>query len=167
MSISIRLLPLALAALTLPISQAVFQGCATVTQGPLQGVRFDSKPAGATIYVNGTKVGKTPHLVMFSRFQKPHVRFELDGFEPYDLQIQNRGQWGAVEGNILIGFAPIVVDLVTGSIYQLVVLKQPGLTTTPWNQNDRGYRSDSSIFVGVTLKPLPGAHKIGQMQPKR
>ncbi|HSI11177.1 MAG TPA: PEGA domain-containing protein [Chthoniobacter sp.] len=168
MSISIRLLPFALAALTLPVSQAFFGGCATVTQGPLQKVQFDSKPVGATLYVNGSKVGKTPRLVVFSRFQKPRVRFELEGFEPYDLKMDNYAIWGAVEGNVMLGVAPIVIDAVTGSLYELSVPDQPGLTTNAWYKGDLSqFGRYKTLFVGVTLKPLSGGRKIGQMQPKR
>jgi hypothetical protein len=167
-SIPFRLLPFILAALTLPVSQAVFQGCATVTQGPLQKVQFDSRPAGAMLYVNGSKVGKTPRLVVFSRFQKPRVRFELEGFEPYDLQMDNYAIWGAVEGNIMLGVAPIVIDAVTGSLYEMSTPDQPGLTTQPWYKGDLSqYGRYKTMFVGVTLKPLAGARKIGQMQRKQ
>jgi len=168
MSISIAWLPFIFAALTLPVSQVVFQGCATVTQGPLQKVQFDSRPAGATLYVNGSKIGTTPHMVVFSRFQKPRVRFELAGFEPYELKMDNYAIWGAVEGNIMLGIAPIVIDAVTGSLYELSTPKQPGLTKEPWYQGDLSqYGRYKTMFVGVTLKPLPGARKIGQLQRKR
>jgi hypothetical protein len=167
MSISVRLLPFILAGLTLPLSQAMFQGCATVVQGPLQKVQFDSKPAGATLFVNGSKVGKTPHMVVFSRFQKPRVRFELEGFEPYDLQMDNYAIWGAVEGNIMLGVAPIVIDAVTGSLYELSTPNQPGLTREAWYKDTSEYGRYKTMFVGVTLKPLPGARKVGQMQRKR
>ncbi len=149
------------AALTLPLSQAFFQGCATITNGPLQRVKFDSKPAGATLYVNGIKMGVTPRLVMFSRFQSPHVRFEMEGFEPFDLKMKNYAQWEPVEGNILLGVAPIVVDVVTGSLYQVAAPDKPGLTTNP-----TGYGHYQTLFVGVTLTPQLGARRIGQMKRK-
>jgi hypothetical protein len=159
-----RLLPLLFVALTLPLSQAFFQGCATVIQGPLQKVKFDSRPAGATLYVNGKKVGETPQLIVFSRFQKPQVRFELQGFEPYELKMDNYAIWSAVEGNIMLGIAPIVVDAVTGSLYEMSVPDQPGLTRTPWYKDVSDHGRYQTMFVGVTLKPLPNARKIGQMR---
>jgi len=79
MSLPARLLPLLLAALTIPASQVIFPGCATITQGPTQHVKFDSKPAGATVYLNGRKIGLTPQLVVLSRFRSPRMRFELGG----------------------------------------------------------------------------------------
>lgn len=139
-----------------------------MTQGPLQKVQFDSRPAGATLYVNGSKVGKTPHLVVFSRFQRPRVRFELEGFEPYDLKMDNNAIWGAVEGNIMLGVAPLAIDALTGSLYELSAPVQPGLTRAAWYTGDLSqYGRYKTMFIGVTLKPLPGARKIGQMQPKR
>jgi hypothetical protein len=157
-----RLLPLLLAALTLPVSQLVFPGCATITQGPLQKVKFDSKPAGATVYLNGKSIGVTPRLVVLSRFRSPRVRFELAGFQPYELKLESQAQWLAVEGNILLGFAPIVIDAVTGSLYQISPSDRsaPGLVRYPWYKDTDQY----ALFVGVILKPVPNARKIGQLQ---
>jgi len=158
----VRLLPLLLVALTLPLSQMVFQGCATVTQGPVQKIKFDSKPPGATIFLNGKNIGAAPRLVVFSRFQRPKVRFELAGYQPYELKLQSHAQWMPIEGNILLGFAPIVVDVMTGSLYEIGPSDRaaPGLVRQPWSNDTDKY----SMFIGAVLKPLPNARKIGQMQ---
>ena len=162
MSIPSRLLPPALVVLML----VMFQGCATILQGPMEKVKFDSKPSGATLYVNGLKMGRTPRMVVFSRFQHPRVRLELEGFEPYEFKMGNNGQWTAMEVDMFCGYFPIIIDVLTGSLYQLNTPSQPGLTTNPW-YNDAEYDPYKMLFVGVTLKPLPGARKIGQMQRKQ
>jgi hypothetical protein len=167
MNVPARLLPLLLVVLTLPVSQAIFQGCATIINGPTEKVKFDSKPPGATVYVNGKPIGQTPRLVVLSRFRSPQVRFELAGFQPYELKLQRNYNYTVVLNNT-VGFAPIVVDAATGALYEIDLPEHapPGLVAQPWytDQDNLEYSRYKTLFVGVLLEPLPNARKIGQMQ---
>ncbi|MDR3402770.1 MAG: PEGA domain-containing protein [Chthoniobacter sp.] len=157
-----RLFPLLLAGLTLPLSQLVFPGCATMIDGPAQQLQFASEPAGATVFLNGKAVGKTPTLIVVSRWSRPRVRIELPGFRSYELQLERRTN-SNIEGNLFLGGAPILIDALTGSILRLEVPedRRGELITQGWT----GVAFDSrSLFIGVALKPEPSARKIGQMQ---
>ena len=94
------------------------------------------------------------------------MRIELAGYEPYDLQLTNNAQWMAVEGNMLLGCVPIVIDVMTGSLYEIGGPSgaHPGLVTRPWSNDTVDYGRGGALFIGVVLKPQFGARKIGQMQ---
>ena len=162
MNLPRRLYPLLFAALTLPLSQLVFPGCATILNGPTQKVKFDSKPPGATVYLDGKDIGRTPKLVILSRFRSPRVRIELAGFQPYELQLVRQYNYRLVLNN-MVGFAPILVDAATGSLFEIDLPANHGTELVgPWDKGDYGpYRT---LFVGVVLKPVLNARKIGQLQ---
>jgi len=162
MNFPARLLPLLFAALTLPLSQLVFPGCATMIDGPAQRLQFASEPAGATVFLNGKAVGKTPAVIVVSRWRRPRVRIEMPGFQPYELQLERKTN-SNIEGNVFLGGAPILIDALTGSILRLDVPenRRGELITQGWT----GVALDSrSLFIGVALKPEPSARRIGQMQ---
>jgi len=156
------LYPLLLAALTIPMSQLVFPGCATILNGPTQKVKFDSKPPGATVYLDGKDIGLTPKLVILSRFRSPRVRIEMAGFQPYELQLVREYNYTVVLNNV-VGFAPILIDAATGSMFEIDVPdNRRSEIAQPWDNGDYGaYRT---LFVGVVLKPVLHARKIGQLQ---
>jgi hypothetical protein len=83
MSFSTRLLPLLLAALTLPVSQLVFPGCATMIDGPMQKVNVKSEPAGAKVLVNGHPIGNTPVTAVLSRWGMHRMRIEMAGYTTF------------------------------------------------------------------------------------
>ena len=55
-------------------------GCATFWGGTRQTVDFDSRPSGASLFVNGDFVGKTPVAVKMDQQQHPLVVLEKDGY---------------------------------------------------------------------------------------
>jgi len=160
MTLPARWLPLLCAALALPLSQMLFQGCATMVDGPTKRIKVDSEPPGAVVYVDGKAFGLTPTMLVVSRWRVPRLRFELPGYQPYDLPLE-RTLNPNVEGNLLLGCAPIVIDAMTGSIFQLQVPKDRRNDLDPHGTTDYG-----ALFIKVALKPEPGARRIGQMRRK-
>src|SRR4051812_4496644 len=120
MTLRPRLLPLLLAALALSLSQAFFQGCATWIDGPTEKVYVKSQPAGARVLLNGRAIGQTPLTAVVSRWGVHRVRIEMAGYKPFDVPLQKTVNDYA-SGNLFIGGVWIVVDAVTGAIFQLEV----------------------------------------------
>lgn len=108
-------------------------GCATIINGTSQSVDFRSDPPGARVYVDGVARGETPFEADVKRKQEHEVRFELEGYESYDVQLDRTvSPWLA--GNILIGgLIGLGIDALSGGMYQV-----------------------SPSSVGVILEPLPG-----------
>src|SRR3569623_2150061 len=113
------LLPL-LAGLTLTLRQAFFQGCATWVDGPIEKVQVKSQPAGARVLLNGHPIGQTPLTARVSRWGMHRVRIELPGYKPFEVPLQKTVS-GYAQGNLFIGGVWIVVDVVTGAVFQLDV----------------------------------------------
>ena len=118
MSLSPRLLSLFLAASVLPLSQALFQGCATLIDGPTEHVNVNSQPAGAQVFLNGRKIGVTPATVVVSRWGFHRLRIEMAGYKPLDIPLEKRFSDYAGD-NVLIGGIWIIVDAATGAIFCL------------------------------------------------
>jgi hypothetical protein len=160
-----RLLPLFLAALTLPLSQAFFQGCATWIDGPTEKVHVKSQPAGAQVLLNGHAIGQTPLTTRVSRWGVHRVRIEMPGYKPFEVPLQKTVN-GYVSGNLFIGGVWIVVDALTGAVFQLDVPPDRKAELL----KDQGYGaifSPTTLTISVALKPDPTARKIGQMQRKQ
>ena len=169
MSFAARLFPLMLAASVLPFSQVVFPGCATVVDGPIGRIRVASKPPRATIYLDGKRVGETPALLTVSRWRTPRLRIELEGYQPFDLQLEKGVTWD-VMGNFFLLYTPIVIDAATGSMFTLEIPKdrQKDVVTRPWDKEEQAATSyefrRNSLYIGVVLHPLDHGRKIGQLR---
>jgi len=160
-----RLFPLLLAALTLPLSQMVFQGCATVVDGPTQKIRVKTEPVGAQVFVNGHSVGHTPVAAVVSRWGMHRVRIEMAGYKPFEIPLEKRFNQAA-GCNVFIGGVWIVVDALTGAIFWLDVPENRRAELNPvkdWRPFTLG-NPDVTIFT--TLKPIPGARRIGRLEPQ-
>ncbi len=165
-----RFLPLLLALATLPLAQLLYPGCATMIDGPTQQIRIKSQPKGAQVLVNGKPIGVTPVTTVVSRWGWHRVRIEMPGFAPYELRLEKRFN-GNAAGNLFIGGVWIVVDALTGAIYDLGVSpeEQRKLRKNQWEQGDPAggvIFSAQRLVITVGLQPAgaPGpARKIGQM----
>jgi hypothetical protein len=163
-----RLLPWLLASLTLPASQLIFSGCATVTQGPTERVRVASNPPHATVFLNGKSVGQTPTMIVLGRFRAPRLRLELPGYEPFDLHLEKQLTYNVL-GNFWLFYTPIVIDAATGSIFEFKAIadsRQGDLVTQPWTREEWTACERGTLFVGVELDPKSVGRKIGQMKRK-
>lgn len=103
-------------------------GCASIDgEGSLQKVLVQSKPPGASIFVDGKRVGRTPQYVDIRRGF--HPEFELETAEGRRrVQLASTYRWSRsfLGGFAFLQFVPIAwtVDLFTGTAWEA----QPGKT---------------------------------------
>jgi hypothetical protein len=162
MSISARLLPLLFAASALPLSQVLFPGCATIIDGPRQRVSVKTQPAGAQVYLNGRLIGNTPATLVVSRWGLHRIRIEMPGYQPLELPLEKRFN-GNAGGNLYIGGGWIVVDALTGAIFQLDVPAKAKADVRAQALSE-GIFGPETLTISTTLKPDPAAHRVGQME---
>lgn len=94
-------------------------GCATLFKGTQDEVVFTSNPTSATVYINGTARGETPlHLKLISK-ETYTIEFRKDGYQSQTVMITNRVGTKWVVLDVLGGIVPVIVDVATGSWYQL------------------------------------------------
>ena len=107
--------------LVVPLLILLNIGCATITRGSKQEISISSEPPGASVTIDNQHYGVTPTAVQLPR-SKPHSVFlQLEGYEPFLIQIQSQPD-AAVAGNCLMccclgvpGIVAFAVDLITGS----------------------------------------------------
>ena len=94
--------------------------CSTMINTTTQEVELKSNPPNAKITVDGKKFGTSPQVVNIDRNSDHVVKFELDGYEPYETQLTRKMSWW-FWGNALNGFLPgMTIDYFTGSMYNLL-----------------------------------------------
>lgn len=78
-------------------------GCASLVDGNSQSVSFASNPEGATVYLNGAAIGKTPVTINAKRQgSSQSLRFNKEGFKDVEIQlISTVNPW--IFGNIITG----------------------------------------------------------------
>lgn len=163
-----RFLPLLLVLAAWPLAQVLYPGCATLLSGTTQQIRVKSKPAAARVLVNGNEVGVTPVTTRVSRWGFHRVRIELAGYEPYEVRLEKRYNSNA-SGNVVIGGVWIVVDAVTGAIFDLDVSADARreLLKNQWEKGDPGFSQAINfappLIITAGLRPLGPARQIGQM----
>ena len=101
------------------MSSLVLIGCSTFFNTTTQEIELNSNPPNAKISVDGISFGTTPQVINIERGVNHSVKFELDGFEPYETQITRQmSNWFWF--NALNGFIPgMSIDLLTGAMYSL------------------------------------------------
>ena len=99
----------------LVVSILLFSSCATIFTGTKDRLHFDSTPQGATVYIDGLEMCKTPcDLVVKRDINGKEVELKLDGYRTRIIQLDQAFNVVSVInlGNIL-GWA---IDLATGSV---------------------------------------------------
>jgi PEGA domain len=155
----------ALSALLLPAAEIVFPGCATLINGPRQPITVASKPAGARVFVNGRDRGPAPITVNLSRWGFHRLRVELDGYEPVTIPLVKSSNPTA-SWNLFIGAAPIVIDVVTGAVFELgpdAASRQAGRARI----DQREWLGGGAVTITTVLKPDPGWRRVAQMRRKQ
>lgn len=66
-------------------------GCATMFCGSSEDVKIESFPSGASVFVNGKKVGKTPLEVEMNRDSHPLIVLKKEGYA--DTRVQIKDEW--------------------------------------------------------------------------
>jgi len=101
-------------ALTLLVS-----GCATILNTTTQEVEIKSNPPNAKITIDNKKFGVTPQIVNIERKKDHTIKFELEGYQLYEIQVTTKLS-GWIWLNILNGFIPgMAIDYLTGSLNRL------------------------------------------------
>lgn len=106
--------------ITITIGLLSLAGCSTMINTTTQEVELKSNPSNAKITVDGKKFGTSPQVVNIDRNSDHVIKFELDGYEPYETQLTRKmSLW--FWGNALNGFIPgMAIDYFTGSMYNLL-----------------------------------------------
>lgn len=123
-------------------------GCGTLMHGSSQLINVASTPSGASISVNGITNAQTPAILSLSRKSGHAIAISLDGYQPFQMQMQ-RGTSGWVWGNIIFGgLIGLVVDASTGGMYKLTP-EQIGAQLA--STGAEVVLSEDSIYLFVTL----------------
>jgi len=88
--------------------------CATLFKGSSEDVRFESKPTGAEIWIDGVKLGTTPAVFKLESKKTYTIEFRLDG-KSKAVRLTNHLSAGYLILDILFGLVPVIVDAATGS----------------------------------------------------
>ena len=94
-------------------------GCATLFKAKTRTVDFDSDPQGATILINGNRMGTTPMPMNLSNKKSVTVTFRKEGYEDKTYIINTKTGAGWVILDCLGGFIPVIIDAVTENWYNL------------------------------------------------
>ena len=94
----------------------VFTSCATILSGTSDEITFNSDPGGASIMLDGLKLGKTPATVSIKRpgFGNKEITLKLDGYEDRTFMLQKEFNTMAICN--LAGWPGWVIDIITGSV---------------------------------------------------
>lgn len=93
--------------------------CSSIMNGSKDKVNIKSTPDGASITVDGNKMGVTPSVVQLQRGETHLVEIQKAGFSKYTLTT-GKSITGWFWGNLLCGgLIGIVIDLATGSAYDV------------------------------------------------
>ncbi len=93
----------------------LFTSCATIFTGTKDVINFDSKPQGATVYIDGLEVCKTPCQASVKRsLDDTTAEFKLDGYETRVIKLDRKFNLVSILNfGGLLGWG---VDALTGSI---------------------------------------------------
>lgn len=135
--------------------------CATIVSGSKQEVSFNSTPTNASIFINEVEVGKTPFKTKLERNKEHSVVIKLDEFKPYETKLTKKFNAWYIGNIVFGGLIGLIVDPVTGAIYQLSPKEvnaqlQQGTT---FNKSKNG-----EIFIAVSLEKDSNWKKVGQLE---
>ncbi|HEX5724969.1 MAG TPA: PEGA domain-containing protein [Longimicrobiaceae bacterium] len=133
--------------------------CATIVNGSRQEVAISSTPTGATVTVDNQQHGVTPVTLDLTRKDHHTVRLDLQGYEPYEVQLTRKTS-GWVWGNLVFGgLIGLAVDAIGGGMYKL----SPEAVNAELARSTAMRRGDG-LHVIVVLTPDPAWEKIGQLE---
>lgn len=99
----------------------VLSSCATILGGTKKGVRVTGEPANSKVYYNGSYVGDAPVSVKVPKSAKQGnstITIKAENYNPSDVQLTRKWSFGYTILDIVTGVVPLVIDGVTGNIYQ-------------------------------------------------
>lgn len=92
-----------------------FTGCATIFTGTKDNITFNTKPQGATVYINGVEQCTTPCTKRVTRtINDRDVKFKLDGYETRVITLSKEfNVVSVINLGDLLGWA---IDVATGAV---------------------------------------------------
>lgn len=134
-------------------------GCASIIHRTTQDVGWSSTPTNAVIAIDGLQYGRTPRTTKWWRNKNHTVRFELNGYLPYQATL-TRNTSGWVVGNLVVG-GPIglAVDAIDGAIYNL----EPTYLQAEMRKQGLAWNHDALYMAAVLLQPDPTWKRIGSL----
>lgn len=142
----------------------LFSSCATIISGSKQTVKFSSNPSSASVFIDEVEVGKTPFEMKLARKSEHSVMIKLDGYQTYQTNLtKSFNAW--YFGNILIGgLIGLVVDPITGAIYNLTPNKINSEMTKITDGVVLKKSGKDDIYIAVALNIDPNWEKVGQLE---
>lgn len=92
--------------------------CATLFKGSSEDVRFESRPSGAEIWIDGVKLGTTPAVFKLESKKTYTIEFKLNG-KAKAVRLTNHMAAGYLILDILAGLVPVIIDAATGAWMKL------------------------------------------------
>ena len=65
----------------------ICSSCASIFSGTTQNINFESSPSGATIFLDGDRVGTTPLTLKLKKKKYSSLRIELEGYNTISRQL--------------------------------------------------------------------------------
>jgi len=94
-------------------------GCAALEKGTHERVDFVSEPTNADVYVNGELMGTTPVTLKLESKETYQIEFKKKGYTTKRYTITNHVGTKWIVFDVILGVAPVLVDAITGSWYEL------------------------------------------------
>jgi hypothetical protein len=148
-------------------------GCGVILLGgTTEPVTVLAEPGGATVTtIPATSTFTTPATIELERKNNYVLRFDLLGYETGELAVNKKVRVGVVVLDVLFGVVPVLVDAVTGGLYELLpktatvslvkinaAVPGPDTLEVTFTMTDRGDRTTATVFSdtpGVTLTVIP------------
>ena len=90
-------------------------GCATLFGKKTHALSLSSDPRGATVYVNGFNMGKTPLELKLKADKSYTIEYRMKGYQSVSRSVNTKLGAGWVVLDILGGLIPVVIDAATGN----------------------------------------------------
>ena len=89
-------------------------GCATILTGKQTPVSFSADPDGASVYVNGSLMGKTPFQLKLEKNKDYVIEFREEGYQSKTVFLNKGIGAGWIVLDVVFGLIPVIVDAATG-----------------------------------------------------
>lgn len=117
----------------------LFGSCASSTM-------IESIPKGATVYINGSKSGKTPFLYSDTKIigSSTMIRLEKEGYEPFDAVLSRNEaiDVGAIIGGLFVG-VPFLWAMKYDPIHTYELM--------PINNNQQNYQTPTKVETSARV----------------
>ena len=94
-------------------------GCATILKKKSVDVEINSEPAGADVFIDNNRVGRTPLTINLPHRNPAVVGLKKEGYEDITHTIDNHLVHGWLIVSLLCDGFPAIIDLATKSAFSL------------------------------------------------